>query len=400
MSTVEVIKSFEAQVKSVADRIDTELAEWQASSAEERTVIETRLRGLEEVLTAIKAEIAEKERFVLPGSEPSKDGKQKFSLGRAAWGILQKDFSNAGYEKEVFDAMREKEMSSGVDGAGGFIVPDEAIPQVIERLKAQVVAFQLGAREMTATGSPIMIPRIGTSVTAAWMTGENTTITASDLGLEQIAMTPKTLASRVIMSNQLLELSMPTADSIIEGDMVSQLAIGLDQGIIEGSGAVGEPLGIVNDPNVLTEVLTAAQVTFAQLVGFVDALAVANSLRGNLGWAMHPSVFTQIMKMPSENAATPTANLEVTRHPVTESAPDSILGYPFATTTSFSAATGAKSVAFGNWDDVLVAMWGGLRLKASDVADSAFSTDQTHIRGIMRADTVLRHPESFVRSAV
>ena len=75
--------------------------------------------------------------------------------------------------------------------------------------------------------------------------------------------------------------------------------------------------------------------------------------------------------------------------------PESILGYKYATTTAFTAATDANSMVFGNWDDILVAMWGGLRLKASDTSDDAFSKDQTHIRAIMRADTALRHPESF-----
>ena len=59
----------------------------------------------------------------------------------------------------------------------------------------------------------------------------------------------------------------------------------------------------------------------------------------------------------------------------------------------------ANALLFGNWDDILVAMWGGLRLKASDTSDDAFSKDQTHIRALLRADTALRHPESFVRAS-
>lgn len=397
MTTADLIKGLEAQIAEFSSRIDAALGEWQSASDEQRSAIEDRIKGLEDGIVELRSQIEEKSRESLPGCEPGADEGRSFSLARACRAIMTRDWDAAGFEKEVFDNMRQRAMSSGSDAAGGFIVPDEAIPQVIEKLKANVVAFQLGAREIPATGAPILIPRVGTSVTANWMTGENQTITASDLGLQQIELTPKSLAARTILSNQLMELSNPAADSIIEDDMASQLAIGLDKGILEGSGASGQPLGIINDANVLTEAISAT-ITFTELVGFVDALAVANSLRGRLGWAMHPSTFTQLMLLKSENASAGTPSLDVGRHVVTESAPTSILGYPYATTTSFTTATGADCLVFGNWDDVLVAMWGGLRLRASDTSDDAFSKDQTHIRGIMRVDTALRHPESFCRA--
>tara|TARA_R110002033_G_scaffold34843_1_gene72736 strand:- start:583 stop:900 length:318 start_codon:yes stop_codon:yes gene_type:complete len=79
---------------------------------------------------------------------------------------------------------------------------------------------------------------------------------------------------------------------------------------------------------------------------------------------------------------------------------ETLLGFKFRTTTSMTAPTtgpvaSTKSVLFGNWDDVMVARWGGLRLLASDTSDDAFSKDQTHIRATMRCDVALRHPESF-----
>ncbi len=399
-ATADLVRSIEGQVKTATDAIDRDRAEWNATRAserEERERLETRLKGLEDLTVQIQENLEEKRRTMLPGSEPGARASDRFSLARACIAINNRDWSGAELEKEVFDNMKAKAMSSGVDSAGGFIVPDEAIPQVIEALKAQIVALQLGARELPATGSPIMIPRISTSVSANWMTGENTTITASDLGLEQIEMSPKSLAARVILANQLLEMSRPAADSVVEEDLVSQLAIGMDKGVIEGTGQTGQPRGIIEDQNVLTEAISAT-ITFTELQGFPDALAVANSLRGKLGWAMHPSMYTQLMQITSSGTDQTAAwtSTDIVRHIVTESAPTSILGYPFATTTSFTATTDADSIIFGNWDDVLIAIWGGLRLKASDTSDDAFSKDQTHIRGIMRADTALRHSNSFV----
>ena len=59
------------------------------------------------------------------------------------------------------------------------------------------------------------------------------------------------------------------------------------------------------------------------------------------------------------------------------------------------SAGDTRSILFGNFDDVMIARWGGMRLLASDTSDDAFSKDQTHIRATMRVDVAVRHAESF-----
>ncbi len=399
MTTVELIKALEASVKSSVQQLDATINEWREADTTERSAIETRMKGLEDTIATLKTDIAEKQRLTLPGSEPStRQNGERFSLARCAQAMSLRSWEGAGYEKSVIDEMKLRAMSAGTDSAGGFIVPDQAIPQLIEKLKAQAIALALGARELNATGSPIIIPRVKTSVTAGWMTGENTTINASDMVLGQMSLSPKTLASRVILSNQLLELSLPAADALIEDDMASQLGLGLDFGALMGTGFGGSPLGIINDPDVLTESITSAQIKYAELVGFQDALDTENALRGKLGFALHPAMFTQAMKIETITGAGG-GTIEVVRKAIDSGGPQTLLGYPFKTTTAFTASTGAGSMVFGNWDDMIIALWGGLRLRSSDVSDDAFSKDQTHIRGIMRADIGRRHAESFCKAA-
>ena len=57
-----------------------------------------------------------------------------------------------------------------------------------------------------------------------------------------------------------------------------------------------------------------------------------------------------------------------------------------------------NSAVFGNFSDLMIARWGTLELRASDVADDAFSYDQTHVRGILRMDVGVRHAGSFSKS--
>lgn len=393
----------EQQLQALGDSVEKQIEEWRTSESADRSTLEQTIKALEDEIGSVKEQLVQERRNHLPGVEAAKQGERdSFSLARACRALARKDFADAPYEAEVFSAMKEKAMSQGTDTAGGYIVPEEAISQVIERLKANVVAYDLGARDMTASGVPVTIPKLTSSATGYWVS-ENSTITASDLGFEQINMTPKTVAGRVVLSNLLLETSTPTADSIIEQDLASQLGLAVDAGVLNGSsgGGAGEPVGIMQTSGVSTVVSGADSGTapsVAEMMEFLSDLDNANALRGRLGWCLHPLMLSQIRQMTVNYAG---AAVPLTAVSTSTGFADTLFGYPMRTSTQMTAPTASdcvRSMLFGNWDDVLIARWGGLRLLASDTSDDAFSKDQTHVRATMRVDVALRHPESFAYS--
>ena len=130
---------------------------------------------------------------------------------------------------------------------------------------------------------------------------------------------------------------------------------------------------------------------------FIDDLSNANALRGRLGWAMHPLALSKCRQITENGGG---AHIPVMMTNPTEGFEDRLMGYPVRTSTQLpTPAANSASILFGNFDDVIVCRWGGMRLLASDTSDDAFSKDQTHIRATMRMDVALRHPESFSVSA-
>ena len=392
---------FEKNLDALGKQLEGTLGEWRSAEVEKRSEIEATIEGLRGDITEMKSNLEEERRSHLPGVEVAKQGEREaFSLARACRAIGARDFRNAPYEQEVFNNMSSKAMSGGIDSAGGYIVPEEAISRVIERLKAEVIAYKLGAVDMAASGSPITIPRLSASATAYWVS-ENASIGATDLSFQQVSMTPKTAACRVVLSNLLLETSMPTADSVIEQDIASQLGLALDAGILDGSGASGQPLGVMNETGI-TAVGSATTATggnavtsIEKLMEFIDGLGANNALKGSLGWAIHPTILSYIRAMKTDGAA---ADVILSNQVVADGPASTILGYNFETSTQMgtpSGATGTKSMCFGNWNDLMVARWGGLRLAASTDGDNAFSLDQTHIRATLRADVAVRQAKSF-----
>ena len=397
--------ALEQHMETLGKNLEGTIEEWRAADADNRQELDGRIKGLEDTIGEVKETLNDESRFHLPGVEVSKNGEREaFSMARACRAIASKDFSNAPYEAEVFANTKEKAMSAGVDPSGGYIVPEEALGGIIERLKANVIAYDLGARDLAVTGTPVTIPKITSSATGYWVS-ENATITASDLGFEQVNMTPKTLAGRVILSNLLLETSQPAADSVIEEDLASQLGIAMDLGILNGSsgGGAGEPTGIMQTTGVGTVTCAAdadTPPTAAEMMEFLTDLDTNNALFGRLGWALHPLMLAQIRLMTVNYAAdsVPLNNMDMAT-----GGPGNILGHPYRTSTQMTAPTTSagdciRSMLFGNWDSVMVARWGGLRLLASDTSDDAFSKDQTHIRATLRCDVALRHPEAFTYS--
>lgn len=393
--------ALEAQLKTLGDSLERTMGEWRSEDAANRQKLEDQIRGLEDEIGNVKGQLTEARSMSLPGvvAADESQARESFSMARACRALARKDFADAPYEREVFSEMKEKAMSQGTDTAGGYIVPEEAITQVIEKLKANVIAYDLGARDMPCTGVPVSIPKLTTAATGYWVS-ENSTITSSDLGFEQINMTPKTVAGRVILSNLLLETSTPTADSIIEQDLAQQLGLAVDLGVLNGGagGGAGEPTGIMQTAGAgtfQTALRSNAAPTVAELMEAITDLDSANALRGRLGWAMHPIALSKCRQIEEDGGSN---YVPVTAVNTSSGFADTLFGYPVRTSTQMVAPTGSavdRSILFGNFDDVMIARWGGMRLLASDTSDDAFSKDQTHIRATMRVDVAVRHAESF-----
>lgn len=391
--------AFEKQIEAVTEGIEALRADYATTAAEAveaRKSLEGQIDAMKEGLADLEKRQEIRESRSLPGSEATGDKKKDFSFARAVHAINTNDWRGADVEKDVFAEMQTKAQSLGTDSAGGFLVPEEHIGTVIEKLKAESVVYRAGARDMEASGSPLVIPRLSTSVAAAWG-AENATITAADAVFEQVSMTPKQLSAYTKISNLLLKTSVPAADQVISDDISEQLVLGLDQGALQGTGASNQPTGIINQSGVNTSALTDAQLTYDQLIDFVDALAQDNALKGSLAWVMHPSVLKQIRILKSDNEATTTKNHHLARVMIGEGPQTTLLGYPYFVTTQLTGTSGvgADSAIFGNFADLIIARWGGMELEATRTGADAFEKNQTHVRGIVQADISVRHAESF-----
>lgn len=400
--------SNEASVKRI-DELGDKVSE-QAKSATEFGETVSRLVGVSETNTETMKALGERmdalekgiksRRVSVPGCNDG-ENEGKFMFSRAIAGMSTNDWRGCEFEKEVLDTAREKALSQGVDTAGGHIVPEEYVAELIELFRARTVVEFLGATVMrNLTGSPIDIPRQDGGATASWTNGENVDLAESDLTLDDVQMTPKRLGCFTKVSNRLLRMGNPDAETLVRRDLATAMALARDLAALRGSGASGQPTGIVNIAGVLSSAMgtNGGVVGYDDLVDLVGLLEDANALLGKPGFAMPPAIRRMIQKIkdadnrPLFQSATAPASIKEGVD---------ILGYDYATTTQMpknltkGSSSNLGEIIFGNWEELIIGEWTGLLMDATTKAADAFTKSQTWLKIEQELDIQVRHPNSF-----
>ena len=398
---MEVIEKLQKMLEDIKQKVENS-GESSQKIVETCTALEHRINEIEKFQKDLEAKIAATR---IPGvADETK--KQKFSIFKVIYGVVTGDWKNAGFEREVMEAAREKAMSTGTGSAGGYIVPAEQITDIIEMLYANSVVIQSGASVMSnLSGSPVEMPKQTGGATAYWV-AENSAITASDLTLGQLTMTPKQVAALVKLSNRLIKLSNPSAEALVRTDIAIALSLAIDLAALRGTGSSNQPTGIANTSGINTVAIgtNGGTPTFDHLLDMEGTLEDTNALRGTLGYVMHPKVKRVLKKTKVAQYSGQTDGQYVIL-PMSDQNLRDIIGYNFQTTTQIptnltkGSGTNLSEIYFGNWRELLIGNWGGLEIATSNVAgDSsggAFSSNQTWIRAIQEVDIAVRHAASF-----
>lgn len=392
----DVLSAIEGQKKAIDDQF--------TSYGQKLTGYDEAMAQLVERIKFLETEFKSPNRISLPGVD---EQKQKFSFFKAINAIASKDWSDAQFELEVFKETRKKATDMAASsGTGQFIVPEQYVAQIIELLRSKLVTLTLGVQIMDGlTSAPIDIPKMTGGSTGYWV-NENNEITQSNLTFGQITMSPRQVGAIVVLSNRLLRMSNPSAETIVRNDMAACLAHSVDYAVLRGSGVAGQPLGIANTPGINTNEFgtNGAVPTWDNFFDMEYELDADNALDGSLGYCFHPAIRRVLVKTKIPQYSEDTGGAYMVQ-PVTNAKIQDWLGYPFVTTTQIpidltygTTGTDCTEIYFGNWSECIVGQWGGLELMASDVAGGSFEKVQTMVRIVQEVDVAIRHAESFCLS--
>lgn len=248
---------------------------------------------------------------------------------------------------------------------------------MIELLRNRMVTAQAGVRSLNIDSGTISIPRQDTGAAFGWVL-ESGSLSESNLTTGEVTATGKEGGMSQTYTKKLLAQGTPSVEQLVRDDLVDGIAVGKDLGILEGSGAAGQPTGIKNTGSI-GAVTFGATPTWAKMLEFIDDVATANALMGSLSYMFNAGAWAALSSIEK---ATNTAKFIIDEN-------DTIAGYPYFMTEQISS----DFVAFGNWRDTFMVDWGGI-----DIVVNPFSDDlarRIRVTAFITTDVIVRHPASY-----
>ena len=329
---------------------------------------------------------------------------KRYSIFNAIRAVADKDWSKAGFELECtreiakrlgvvqdpnkfyvpFEVQQRqvpmrRDLTAGTANAGGYVVETQNL-SFIEILRNRSVAYRMGARRLSGLQGNVTIPRQTAAATAYWLSTEATTITESQQTFGQLSLTPKNVGAYTEISRQLMLQSSPDAEALVTADLGQVAALAIDSAVISGSGASGQPTGIVNTAGIDTG--TAASIAFSHILGMQTAVAGANVMPAAGGFATTPTVAALLMQR---------VKFTSTASPLWEGNlwDGSMMGFPAMSSLQMAAGT----ALFGDWQQVVVGEWGVLQVEVNPYAN--FQAGIVGVRAIVTVDVGVRYAGAF-----
>ena len=267
--------------------------------------------------------------------------------------------------------------------------------EFIDILRNMMVTSRMGARMLTGLKGPVNFPKQTGAQTLYW-TGENSgaDVTQSNVTFGTVTLSPKTCQAQGAMSRQLIIESTPDVEGIVRNDFAMIHALGWDFTALHGTGLNSQPTGIYNLAGVNAQAMAGAP-TYALLVKMISAVATYNALLGNCGWVTNPTMAGQLMttlKFPGS------ANGEAVWQGKHTSGV--MVGYDAMASnqvlTNMGTNTNEVGVIFGNWDDLMIGMWGALEIRVDPY--TLAGQGLLKITSFQMIDIAVRRAQSFAKS--
>jgi len=272
----------------------------------------------------------------------------------------------------------------GGDPAGGYLKgTDHLGSEFIEVLRNALVVRRAGARILSGLRGNVSIPKRTAGATSYWV-AEGAAPTEGANTFAQLALTPKNVAAFIDYTRNLLLQSNPSVDGLVNGDLALSLATAIDLAAFHGTGADGQPQGIVGVSGV--GAVTATSVNLAKMLEFQTDVAGANALAANCAYITTPAVAGILRSQPQFTYG----SKPLWEGNILES-PD-VCGFRGFATNQITAGY----CIFGDYSQVVIGEWGVLELLVNPFILSSIGV--IRVTAFQSVDVGLRYPGAFTVS--
>jgi HK97 family phage major capsid protein len=300
-----------------------------------------------------------------------------------------------GENRSAYAAMgiagERRDLTVGVAAAGGNTVQTEVLGMsFIEILRNRLSVTQAGATMLTGLVGNVAIPRQTAAATVGWV-AENAAGTESDQAFDQVTLAPKTAVALTDVSRRLLLQSSIDVEAFIRMDLAAQIALAIDLGALNGSGAAGQPRGVLQTAGIGSVPIgtNGGPLTWEAIVDLETAVGNANADTPTSAYITNAALRGRMKKTAQINATTGQPiwmNNEVNGY-------QAIASNQVPRNLTKGSGTNLSALLFGNFADLLIGMWGGLDLLVDPFTGGAAGTVRTI--AMQDVDVAVRRVASF-----
>lgn len=267
--------------------------------------------------------------------------------------------------------------------AGGGYTVDTKVGGVIDAVRELLRVKRLGAQSLDGLRSNLAYARQSTTSTVIWAPTEATQATeTAGYGFGQIVLAPKTATCYTETSRMLRLMAPDLQEFALRREFAATLATTLDAVAVAGSGASGQPTGLLNTAGIGG--FTGASLAYAGVLESQTDILTANALgaSGEVGYLCRPAVASLLAQRQAFSA-----NEAIWRGPL---AAGQVLGC-----TAYSSMNApASTLIAGDWSQLLLAEWGpGLEIRVNPYAN--FQAGITGFSASLTVDVAVLWPTAF-----
>lgn len=276
-----------------------------------------------------------------------------------------------------------RDLTAAVATGGGYLVdtkhPADAF---VPAANAADFLVPLGVTRLQMTSNAQFV-RMSGNVTVTHLTNEATQAAESTPAFVTAVGTPKTCAAYVEASHQWLLNASEPAERFLMAQMGAAVGAARATKIMQGTGASGEPLGMLAAGTGLTSA-SGASLTWNAVTQSMNDVSANNSIinAGSLGWALGAGA--ELVMQRREKAAGSGFIL----------ANGAIDNKRAAVSTAVPSTT----AVYGDWSQVVVLEWSAIEIgtdKFGPAGGDIFRTGKVGIRCIYSYDVAVIRPTSF-----
>lgn len=339
----------------------------------------------------------------------SKTETKSYSFIKAIRAAISGDWSKAGLELEASKAA-EKNIGQK---RGSFVIPHDVLIEqrdltvgtgtgdqivgtnlmagsFIEALRNRMVLKQAGAGVMAGLVGDVAIPKRVTSTTAYWVT-EDGAPSESASAFGQVSLSPKTVAAYEDISRKLILQGTPDAEKLVRDDMVQSLALAIDLAGFHGTGANYQPTGIAATNGIGSVVggANGAAPDRADIIDLETAVAVDNADVGRLSYVTNALVRGKLKQTETVSGS----GQFVWNDNMLNGYNAYVSNQISSTLTKGTSTAKCSAIFYGNFADLIIAMWGGLDVLVDQYSLS--TTGQVRLVAFQSVDIAIRRAQSF-----